>query len=67
MMTFLSPLAFALLALIPPIIALYLLKLRRQEYEVSSVYLWQRFVRDVEINARCQRLRRSLLLLLQVP
>lgn len=66
MMTFLSPLAFALLALIPPIIALYLLKLRRQDYEVSSVYLWQRFVRDVEANAPWQRLRRNLLLLLQV-
>lgn len=65
-MTFLSPLAFALLALIPPIIALYLLKLRRQDYEVSSVYLWQRFVRDVEANAPWQRLRRNLLLLLQV-
>ena len=65
-MTFLSPLAFILLALIPPIIALYLLKLRRQDYEVSSVYLWQRFVRDVEANAPWQRLRRNLLLLLQI-
>ncbi|MCB0178157.1 MAG: BatA and WFA domain-containing protein [Anaerolineae bacterium] len=66
MMTFLSPLAFALLALIPPIIALYLLKLRRQDYEVSSIYLWQRVVRDVEANAPWQRLRRNLLLLLQI-
>jgi hypothetical protein len=59
-------LALALLALIPPIIALYLLKLRRQEHQVSSVYLWQRFVRDVEANAPWQRLRRNWLLLLQV-
>lgn len=65
-MTLLTPLALALLALIPPIIALYLLKLRRQDYEVSSVYLWQRFVRDVEANAPWQRLRRNLLLLLQI-
>ncbi len=65
-MTFLTPLAFALLALIPPIIALYLLKLRRQDHLVSSTYLWQRFVRDVEANAPWQKLRRNLLLLLQI-
>ncbi|MFN8454227.1 MAG: BatA domain-containing protein [Anaerolineae bacterium] len=66
MMIFLAPLAFALLALIPPIIALYLLKLRRQDHLVSSIYLWQRFVRDVEANAPWQKLRRNLLLLLQI-
>lgn len=65
-MTFLVPLAFALLALIPPIIALYLLKLRRQDHVVSSTYLWQRFVRDVEANAPWQKLRRNLLLFLQI-
>lgn len=65
-MTFLAPFAFALLLLIPPIILLYLLKLQRQDYEVSSVYLWQRFVRDVEANAPWQRLRRNLLLFLQI-
>jgi hypothetical protein len=65
-MNFLAPLAFGLLILIPPIIALYFLKLRRQEYTVSSTYLWQRFVRDVEANAPWQKLRRNLLLLLQI-
>ena len=65
-MTFLAPLAFALLALLPPIIALYFLKLRRREQVVSSTYLWRRFVRDVEANAPWQRLRRNLLLLLQL-
>lgn len=65
-MTLLAPLALVLLALIPPIVALYLLKLRRQDYEISSIYLWQRFVRDLEANAPWQRLRRNLLLLLQV-
>lgn len=66
MVTFLTPLALILLALIPPIIALYLLKLRRQDRPVSSIYLWQRFVRDVEANAPWQKLRRNLLLLLQI-
>jgi Ca-activated chloride channel family protein len=65
-MTLLSPLALVLLALIPPIIAMYLLKLRRQDHVVSSTYLWQRFVRDVEANAPWQKLRRNLLLLLQI-
>jgi Ca-activated chloride channel family protein len=66
MVTLLTPLALALLALIPPIIALYLLKLRRQDHLVSSIYLWRRFVRDLEANAPWQKLRRNLLLLLQI-
>ena len=65
-MSFLAPAAFALAALIPIIIAMYLLKLRRTEQIVSSVYLWRRMVRDVEANAPWQRLRRNLLLILQL-
>jgi len=65
-MSFLTPLAFALAILVPLIIAMYLLKLRRTEQVVSSTYLWQRMVRDVEANAPWQRLRRNLLLLLQL-
>jgi hypothetical protein len=65
-MNFLTPLAFALAILVPIIIAMYLLKLRRTEQVVSSTYLWQHMVRDVEANAPWQRLRRNLLLLLQL-
>jgi hypothetical protein len=65
-MSFLAPAAFALAALIPVVIALYLLRLRRTEQIVSSVYLWRRMVRDVEANAPWQRLRRNLLLILQL-
>jgi Ca-activated chloride channel family protein len=65
-MSFLTPLAFTLAILLPVIIAMYLLKLRRNEQLVSSTYLWQRMVRDVEANAPWQRLRRNLLLLLQL-
>jgi hypothetical protein len=65
-MNFLTPLAFILAITLPIIIAMYLLKLRRIEQEVSSTYLWQRMVRDVEANAPWQRLRRNLLLLLQL-
>jgi len=65
-MHFLTPAAFALAAFIPIIIAMYLLKLRRTEQVVASVYLWRRMVRDVEANAPWQRLRRNLLLILQL-
>jgi Ca-activated chloride channel homolog len=65
-MSFLTPAAFALAVLLPVIVAMYLLKLRRTEQTVSSVYLWQRMVRDVEANAPWQRLRRNLLMILQL-
>ncbi len=65
-MAFLAPLAVLLAALAIPIILLYMLRLRRREAEVSSTYLWQQILRDREANAPWQRLRRSLLLLLQL-
>lgn len=66
-MAFLSPLALISALIIGPIIvAMYLLKLRREERRVSSTFLWQRVVRDVEANAPWQKLRRNLLLLLQL-
>ena len=65
-MPFLAPLALAGLAFIPVVLAMYLLKLRRDEAVVPSTLLWQKLVADVEANAPWQRLRRSLLLLLQL-
>ncbi len=66
-MSFLAPLALISALVVGPIIvAMYLLKLRREERKVSSTFLWQRMVRDVEANAPWQRLRRNLLLLLQL-
>jgi Ca-activated chloride channel family protein len=64
--SFLAPAALGLLALLPVIVAMYLLKLRRPEREVSSVYLWRRMVRDVEANAPWQKLKANLLLILQL-
>jgi von Willebrand factor type A domain/Aerotolerance regulator N-terminal len=65
-MSFISPLALLGLAFLPAVVAMYLLKLRRDEAVVPSTLLWQRLVADVEANAPWQRLRRSLLLLLQL-
>jgi hypothetical protein len=66
-MFFLAPLALISALVVGPIIvAMYLLKLRREERRVSSTFLWRRVVRDVEANAPWQKLRRNLLLLLQL-
>lgn len=65
-MPFITPLALAGLVLVPAVIAMYLLKLRRDQAVVPSTLLWSRLITDVEANAPWQRLRRSLLLLLQL-
>lgn len=57
-------LLFALIAI--PIVLLYLLRLRRREQTVSSTLLWRQAVLDREANTLWQRLRRNLLLLLQL-
>jgi hypothetical protein len=63
---FTTPLALLGLLIIPVVVAMYLLKLRRDEAVVPSTLLWTRLVADVEANAPWQKLRRSLLLLLQL-
>ena len=67
-MTFLSWPAIWIAAglTLPPLIALYFLKLKRSVRLVPSTLLWKRAVEDLQVNAPFQRLRRSLLLLLQV-
>ncbi|MBK8933782.1 MAG: BatA and WFA domain-containing protein [Chloroflexi bacterium] len=65
-MSFLTP-AFLLLGLLAvPIIVMYMLRLRRREVTVSSTLLWQKLLRDREANAPWQKLRRNLLLILQL-
>ena len=65
-MPFATPLALLGLLFVPAVIAMYLLKLRRDEAIVPSTLLWTRLVADVEANAPWQRLRRSLLFFLQL-
>lgn len=65
-MSFLAPLAFLGLVIAIPILLLYMLRLRRQEHVVSSTFLWQQVIQDTEANTPWQRLRRNLLLFLQL-
>jgi len=64
--TLLNPIALAWLAVAVPVVALYFLKLKRKRLQVSSTWLWTRSVQDLRVNAPFQRLRRNLLLLLQL-
>lgn len=65
-MAFLTPLALLAGLLSIPIILMYMLRLRRREIVVSSNMLWRQLLQDREANTPWQRLRRNLLLLLQL-
>lgn len=63
----LLPWQWILLGMVPlGIILLYFLKLRRQPMVVPSTFLWSRTIEDLHVNSLLQKLRRSLLLLLQL-
>jgi hypothetical protein len=63
----LLPWQWWLLGAIPlGIILLYFLKLRREPVEVPSTFLWARTIEDLHVNSLIQRLRKNLLLFLQL-
>ncbi len=67
-MTFLTPITALIAAgiTVPILVAMYFLKLRRKQMVVSTTLLWKKAIQDLQVNAPFQKLRRNLLLLLQL-
>jgi hypothetical protein len=65
-MNLLAPSALIFLLTLPVIIVFYLLKRRRVEKVVSSTLLWERFLAESQANAPFQKLRKHLLMFLQL-
>ena len=61
-----SPWALWLLASLPVIILMYILKQKFEERRVGSIYLWQQALKDIEVNTPWQRLKKNLLLYLEL-
>ncbi len=63
----LGPLQWLVILAVPPaVLSLYFLKLKRRELSVPSTLLWRKTLEDVHVNSIWQRLRKNLLLYLQL-
>ncbi|MDR3585452.1 MAG: BatA and WFA domain-containing protein [Desulfosporosinus sp.] len=65
-MQFLAPFSLVFSLIIPVIIVFYLLKQKKQQQTVSSTMLWQKALADTISQTPWQKLRRNLLLFIQL-
>lgn len=65
-MTWLNPSAFAFLAGIPVLLLLHALRYRRRDVQVSTLFLWDRVMREAQGTLGLRRLVQNIPLLLQV-
>jgi len=65
-MTFLAPMQLLWLGLLVPLIALYILKRRRQRRVIGSTLLWEQALRDMRAERPWKRLLPQVALLLQI-
>ena len=65
-MNFLSPAALFLFGIAAPIIALYILKLRRRREPVSTLMFWEQIFKEKQTTSLFQKLKHLLSLLLQL-
>ncbi|NMA95279.1 MAG: VWA domain-containing protein [Clostridiales bacterium] len=65
-MRFFNPWGFLYGGSILIIVLLYMLKPRHTEFIVSSTYLWDRTLKDTNVNRPWQKLKRNILMLMQL-
>lgn len=65
-MRFASPLGFLALLAVPAIVLMYLLKQKYQEKEIPSLFLWKKAFPETKSEQPWQKLRKNLLMLLQI-
>jgi len=61
-----SPWALWFLSFMPLVVLMYILKQKFEEQQIGSIYLWQQVLKDIEVNTPWQKLKKNLLLLLQL-
>ncbi len=65
-MSLLTPGALAWLVILPLLVLLWLMKLRRREVRISAGFLWEQAAREARVDSFSRRLQANILLLLQL-
>ena len=65
-MNILNPSALYLLLLIPPVVILYFMKLRRKRFMVTASFLWDKVMQEARVDSFFQKLKVNILLILQI-